>query len=34
LEFGEKSLTDINRGTLSDIEVLPVIIEEIIYPPE
>lgn len=34
LTFGEKNLTEIERGNMSDIDVIPVIIEEIIYPPE
>ncbi|KRW99650.1 hypothetical protein PPERSA_03451 [Pseudocohnilembus persalinus] len=32
--YGEKQLGDINRGTMSKIDVLPVIIDEILYPPE
>ena len=34
LEYGETLLSDMNKGVLSEIEVIPVIIDEIIYPPE
>ncbi|KAL4481373.1 hypothetical protein ABPG72_010526 [Tetrahymena utriculariae] len=34
LEYGEQLLSDLNKGVLSDIDVIPVVIDEIIYPPE
>jgi hypothetical protein len=34
LEYGETLLSDMSKGVLSEIEVIPVIIDEIIYPPE
>lgn len=34
LTFGDKNLTEVERGSMSDIDVIPVIVEEIIYPPE
>ena len=34
LEFGERNISDVKRATLSDIEVAPCLIKEILYPVE
>ena len=32
LDFGEVNISDVKRATLSDIEVAPCLIKEILYP--
>jgi len=34
LEFGEVNISDVKRATLSDVEVAPCLIKEILYPSE
>ena len=34
LDYGDKRLSDLDKGVMSDIEVIPVIIAEILYPHE
>ena len=33
LQFEQKLLSNVERGTMSDIQVIPVMIPEILYPP-
>ena len=34
LDYGETILGDLSKGVMSDIPVIPTIIEEVIYPPK
>ena len=34
MDFGEVNISDVKRATLSDIEVAPCLIKEILYPLE
>lgn len=34
LEYGEQLLSNLSKGVMSDVDVIPVVIDEIIYPPE
>lgn len=34
LTYGEKLLGTVNRGTMSEIDVLPLLLQEILYPPK
>lgn len=34
LTYGEKLLGTTSRGTMSEIDVLPLLLQEILYPPK